>query len=136
MEVEEMEGGVRKEDVEDMGGGVRKEDVEMMGGGVRKEDVEDMGGGVRKEDVEDMGGGVRKEDVEVVEGDLKARVGRAGPMPSGKPSSSLARTSSGRRSSVTVGGRTATGFSAGSPAVSPSSSNHLSRREVLTSPVF
>ena len=105
--------------------------------------VEEMGGGVRKEDVEMMGGGVRKEDVEVVEGDLKARVGRAGPMPSGKPSSSLARTSSGRRSSVTVGGRTvgkagltATGFSAGSPAVSPSSSNHLSRREVLTSPVF
>ena len=131
-------------EVEEMGGGVRKEDVEMMGGGVRKEDVEDMGGGVRKEDVEDMGGGVRKEDVEVVEGDLMvevevvmvARVGRAGPMPSGKPSSSLARTSSGRRSSVTVGGRTATGFSAGSPAVSPSSSNHLSRREVLTSPVF
>ena len=88
---------------------------------------------VGKQMVEEMGGGVRKEDVEVVEGEVKlevvmvARVGRAGPMlvfPSGKPSSSLARTSSGRWFSVMVGGHTVakagltlTGCSRRSPAV-------------------
>ena len=98
--------------------------VEEMGGGVRKEDVEEMGGVVRKEDVEVVAKLSRLRVMVAREGCSASVLGSS----SGSPMSSLARTSSGRRFGITRGatGMAAGTRSSGVP----NSRNQSSRRVV------